>query len=1469
MAHSQQSLRRFFVPLALAFSITVSGTQAYAGPGDVNSVNDGQVVQGGTYYNTPGNKTTFQNSGGSGLWVKSGTTVRGLESDIGGTPTGNGGWLHFNAPGQVVRIDGNVSVSALMKGGAYVGDGGRVTIDSAFLYQNGAIFANGRNGGMVQFNTGSAMFGPNALIEAKGFGVTHGLDGKGGVVSVNATGVVDVQRGAVIDTSGQVVGTYDRNVINIEGGLINMEGVLRADGVVYNELNGDYVTGSQGGTIRLVANGNSNVLCVDCPVSKSTDKDIDLSVVSLNQTGSAYDDAVAQLEASGNIFTAGDRQAILNRQENLIASSDGDIVIGDALDASGVIPANPANGLISANGGDGVDYGVPAWGWNGSNGGSIILAARNNVVNGGVVRANGGDGVFDDPGYGGHGGTIAMIAGNDIINDCIITANGGNGADVTGPNGVVIDNGTAAGGGVVNASVNLHPNSQSFYHGGDGGNGGVIGFSYANTMTNNGLIAANGGNGGKGGDAEAYATSIQQAGSATANAFARGGRGGDGGSGGVIVFSGDDNPTGTGSINANGGQGGDGGYAWAIAKADNSSAGAAGGAVTANADAIGGRRGTRGEAGLIVAPDTTTIETDQNVSAKAGQHGSQGDAIAKAYAKGGGIDGVDVTANANATTGFAGFAFAEADAEVPNKGDAVANANATAGNYGKAEAIANANAFEGLADQAAANANATAGNRGIALSDANAKARRFDAVANANSTTGNFGYSQALADAIGTASSSVDATANTNAITGNNGDAISEANAETGNGFATANALLTTGNNGRWRGQVTINGSAGGFGSIVPTSPVPGGPVAFIPNGIVVETASTPNAAPVGYTPPTLTGGNQLATTQDNEVLVGNDDPRYPGSGGNNIILLSRGNAGSVTSIITNAVANNADRSVDNKFGGALGATHPSEARNFTVGDTSNAGTLVFDSAIPASYDNLVNLTAVRSGDIEVEGNWETGSVSGSPNALGGGHIALISTYGNLTNMGKLATVGNWSGGSINLFAGHSFAPVFDGLHNNGIIATNNGQLADHGGSIILKSNHSIFNDSDIDASGGINGGSIHLAAPYAILNLGTIKARAQGVIPALGGVGLAGPFDEALTAYSGNTFNGHGHGGHIYSKAGLINLNLGEYNTDADVGGTGYGGFIWHHANTISANVDLNQFGLGGLPFNSGLLSANGDTFGGKILLTGGDLKDDHSNDSLTVFERLNAAFGLSIPNPGDPVLIPYGVSSTDGVNFLAGFDLNLAESAYNLGSMSALGATKNGFLGMAGNNQLVIGPTATFNGVAYNAAQPKGGQLLLLAGQNLNGQTAVWALACGDPPEDPPEDPPGGNPNFDNFGLFQEDRWQSPEFVEPRFRMLLALSDPNLFLASTYLPVTEEILALALEEYHRQIALGQVPEEGRRHAALYLTEAGVTPEVAAAILEQVNQGVLKASAPVVTTLEEIISGEPNAGDNFDELIQ
>ena len=471
---------------SLSATISIASAQ-------VNTVNNGRVVGPGTYYNTAQGKTTFMNTGTGGLWLKAGNIVRSVEVDGIGNPTNNGGTVHFYAPGSVVRLDGTVNANAIVGGnGAFLGNGGRVLVDSAYLFQNGRIFANGTNGGLVEMNVANMTMMPGARIEARGIG------GNGGIVSVNSNGVLDIRRNASIDSSGSVNSQFDRNVINIEGSLINLEGTLRADGVVVGEV------GSRGGTIRLVATGRTD----------------------LSDTQEAFQNAGTGNPADPTLSSA-ERSTLLSRSQSLVTNHEGDVHIAPrSLGSTGV----PTGGWISANGSafytannnDLTENMLVRAG----DGGTIILAAEHRVQHYGLISANGGLGLTSlNSVGGGSGGTVAVLSHGDIVLD--------QATDMLP--GVIQANGAAAGQLVTNGPVLTGAGKR-------GGQGGLIAFSYNGQMINRGGAVAQGGNGAAG------ATLL---GSGVAS-----GRGGNGGRGGLIVLSGDSNPTGGGLLNVNGGRAG-------------------------------------------------------------------------------------------------------------------------------------------------------------------------------------------------------------------------------------------------------------------------------------------------------------------------------------------------------------------------------------------------------------------------------------------------------------------------------------------------------------------------------------------------------------------------------------------------------------------------------------------------------------------------------------------------------------------------------------------------------------------------------------------------------------------------------------------------------------------------------------------------------------------------------------------------
>src|SRR4051812_1530860 len=101
--------------LALAVSLSLLELNSYAAL-PINTVNDGQIIHGGTYANTSNDVTAFKNTQGTGLWLQNGNTIRGVEVDSHGGMTNNGGKIYLDAPNQVVRLDGTIDVRGMQNG---------------------------------------------------------------------------------------------------------------------------------------------------------------------------------------------------------------------------------------------------------------------------------------------------------------------------------------------------------------------------------------------------------------------------------------------------------------------------------------------------------------------------------------------------------------------------------------------------------------------------------------------------------------------------------------------------------------------------------------------------------------------------------------------------------------------------------------------------------------------------------------------------------------------------------------------------------------------------------------------------------------------------------------------------------------------------------------------------------------------------------------------------------------------------------------------------------------------------------------------------------------------------------------------------------------------------------------------------------------------------------------------------------
>lgn len=384
MREVRRHASRWTVSLVLAVSLGFSSfPAALANVGGVNSVNDGQTISGGTYYNTPGSETTFVNSAHTGLYLNAGSTVVGHEVAPGTLQeTGNGGNLHFSAPGQVVHLDGNIDASGFVKSGSStMGNGGHVTIDAGALYQNGQIYVTGKHGGMVQMNTGSMTMGPNAHIDARGLG------GNGGVVDINATGTVTIPQGAIIDTSGAVIGTYNTNVIQVKGGIINLDGVLQAKG-----LN----PGDNGGKVAIYATDSLKIGPTGQILANGAD-----GFSGYNPT-SGGNGGLVQVSAKNNLDNNG-----------LIAANGGN---GGTNPTTAVGPTNTVVDGAGHTLNQQVSLGQN--GGNGGNGGQVEVSFGQ-ITNSGSIEVKGGDGGAGQLAYAGAIGAHQYADGG----------NGGNGGD--------------------------------------------------------------------------------------------------------------------------------------------------------------------------------------------------------------------------------------------------------------------------------------------------------------------------------------------------------------------------------------------------------------------------------------------------------------------------------------------------------------------------------------------------------------------------------------------------------------------------------------------------------------------------------------------------------------------------------------------------------------------------------------------------------------------------------------------------------------------------------------------------------------------------------------------------------------------------------------------------------------------------------------------------------------------------------
>jgi hypothetical protein len=403
-------------PMLLALSLAVlSSGFVWAEPGGLNSINTGQNINGGTYFNTPGSRTTFENPGG-GLHLQKGQLVRGLESDAARVPTGNGGTLYFRAPGNVIRLDGDIDVSAVKHGKVYVGNGGKAFFDSAYLFQSGNIYANGYNGGLVQMNVGAVTLDGKAKITAQGFG------GNGGSINLHVPGAVNLAQGTLLNSSGMVSGTFDTNVISIEGGVVNVNGILRANGLALDSNPSPVDANIINAHPHLANNptpepiapgaGTGQVLFGPplefSPSPEPATRGGTIRLVATGQTKSS-----SELISSSLLFVQEQKDQLL-QTENTSQSRNGDVVNRGRIQANGVSKQNGGTILISAADDIVLRGSISA---NGKNGGTVSLSAMDRIHADATMSANG-------DAKRGSGGLLAFSYNRMSAKDGQIFANG-------------------------------------------------------------------------------------------------------------------------------------------------------------------------------------------------------------------------------------------------------------------------------------------------------------------------------------------------------------------------------------------------------------------------------------------------------------------------------------------------------------------------------------------------------------------------------------------------------------------------------------------------------------------------------------------------------------------------------------------------------------------------------------------------------------------------------------------------------------------------------------------------------------------------------------------------------------------------------------------------------------------------------------------------------------------------------------
>lgn len=1369
------------LPLMTAISIGISGLPlaAYADPGQTNSVNVGPIVQGGEYYNTADSQTTFTNPGG-GLWIQAGNIVRGLEVDYSNQLTGNGGNLLFHAPDGIVRVDGGIDVSGLLGRGYATANGGNVTVNAAYLFQNGNIYANGVNGGSIVFNVGAATFSPTSNTTAMGIG------GAGGSIAVNSSGVVDIQngtydenvlRGAILDASGQYIGHINTSLISIEGSVVNIDGVVRANGYVvadgnvvhlYNEqiagpAGSDgadgYVlpkilrpnegtlmtTGSRGGTILIASTGGSSACVADCAISKAADTQIDIGEGSTT-----------------SIFTAEEAAQHQERLNSLASNYDGDIVIG-------------ARGQVLADGSD-VKL-TPS-----------ILGHRHPSKGYGYYDALLGNheyedntGIFD---VAGDGGTIILNARRDVnvlndgFNGGLLSARGGNGNGDTYRYIEWVR---------INRFISL-PVLRTAHNTFNAGDGGTISLNAMDDINFGGSAHAFGGTG-----YQNY-------------------RGLNAGESGLLNSLGKNTPQNyqwDNQDNAVGGLGGDGGLI-AFSYGDEF-----------NNDIVDSLNGFSYDPSQ---PDgTKSFVNYSQIDASGGHSGKHGD--------------TGLTAPGNPWGGLVVFSGEK------NPDD-----------------ISNVSVYRGQADDGSLFVDFTRFGT-VVLPQPN-KASSL-----AQLTTGNTNFKPAYT------SLNVEKLRNDELLS--NGDTLillSRSNRDTlAKKFN--NAIVRTADH---------EYQAGGAGEVLD------GTIGDIRNLVISSTV-----------------GNELTLNKPNNLENGDYQLSYEGEGFNlnSLSVLNSAVEGSST-LINNQNTTWAVGGPGKLGGGHIVAMSDGDLLNhgaLIVGGQYNAGSIALASGGTIYNNGLINASFGNAGNGSIilkakrnivnDGYWAFSGSEYNPDfeyeeeipsfegdeffydqkiVFDGPYFEGGSGWRQVDG-GRIRANGEQNGGRIEMFAGNN-------IFNMGTITAN------------VKNNSQQSQDVrvlDFDYDGGDYNegilGNNHFG--------GTI-------------LGFAGNNNINFGRYAANA-NVSNEGG--YAQGGYIRLHGNNLAVNVDVTTLADPSlFADEYYSYQEGPYTYTSFGS---TFGPGQIRARATNQGGQVYLTagqscgfGGCAESEPTSGTDGFNEDVDTAMGIL--DESSSLLIPgFGTNqNTPPVTVVnLALDLKTPGSALNLGHINTNSKQKGGggTTWLIGNGQVGLGDGSSINGVKVDyagilgAADPtaafqdmqvkmnkNGNQVNLLAGL-VDGIPALEAALCADLPglDEPAGPNPGGNAagvrfpqnftlpggttiddalGFDVNALYQEYRFRSNnEAPKAPALLILGFEQPNMFLAQAYAPVTDEILALALKEYNRVLADGEVDSRALQIAQAYLEEAGVDADVAKALLEKIADGTFTADPKVVQVLQAM-AGQP-----------